>query len=245
MRVSYGKWTKHKLMSQDERLIGYLPETKYFNQEALWSMLEKHKQVMLKPCYGYQGIGIVQLSALEGDRVEIHKNYKRLVLNGKDEIFSYLKQNHFSKKRKPRYIVQQRIPLATINDHPFDIRIMVQRKKDSSEWGITGMLAKIAANNYVITNAAKAVISVEEALNQSNLNKEHTPKIISELEVASLLAAQHLANSYPKQRVYGIDLGIDCGGKVWIIEANLSPATSMFKLLKDDSYETIRSYKKG
>lgn len=244
MRVSYGKWTKHKLMSQDDRLIGYLPDTEYFTEETLWGMLEKHSQVMLKPCFGYQGYGVVQLSALEDEQIELHKEYKKIILNGKEETYSYLKKKQFSKKR-PRYIVQQKIPLATINHNPFDMRVMVQRKRNSSEWFITGKLAKLAANNYVITNAAKAVISVEEALNQSNLNKEHTPKIISELEVASLLAAQHLANSYPKQRVYGIDLGIDCGGKVWIIEANLSPATSMFKLLKDDSYETIRSYKKG
>ncbi|GHH99576.1 YheC/YheD family protein [Neobacillus kokaensis] len=245
MRVSYGKWTKHKLMSQSDKLIGYLPDTQYFKKEILWSMLDKHKQVMLKPCFGYQGIGIVQLTALEGDAIEFHKNYKKLILNGKDETFSYLKENHFSKKRKPRYIVQQKIPLATINNNPFDIRVMVQRKKTSSEWVVTGKLAKVAANNYVITNAAKAVLSVEEAINRSTLDNEATQKIISELEHVSLLVAHHLAKSYPKKRVYGIDLAIDQEGRIWIIEANLSPATSMFKFLKDGSYETIKSYKRG
>ena len=244
MRVSYGKWTKHKLMSRDDRLIGYLPDTEYFKEEALWRMLEKHSQVMLKPFYGYQGRGVVQLSALEDEQIELHKEYKKIILKGKEESYSYLKKNHFSKKR-PRYIVQQKIPLATINDNPFDIRVMVQRKKDSSEWVITGKLAKVAADNFVITNAAKAVVSVEEAMNRSTLNNEHIDNIVTELEQISLLVAEQLAKSYPKKRVYGIDIGIDQEGKIWIIEANLSPATSIFKLIKDNSYETIKNYMRG
>lgn len=244
MRVSYGKWTKHKLMSQDDLLIGYLPDTVYFTEETLWGMLEKHGKVMLKPCFGYQGLGVIQLSALENDHIELHKEYKKIILNGKEETYSYLKENHFSRKR-PRYIVQQKIPLATINNNPFDLRVMVQRKRNSLEWVITGKLAKLAANNYVITNAAKAILSLEEAVQRSTLNNEQTNNIVTELDQVSLIVAEQLAKSYPNIRAYGIDLGIDQEGKIWIIEANLSPSIFMFKLLKDGSYETIRCYQKG
>jgi len=65
MRVSYGKLTKHNLMSRDKRLLDFLPDTQYFIEETLWEMLKKHRQVIVKPCFGYQGIGVVQLSALE------------------------------------------------------------------------------------------------------------------------------------------------------------------------------------
>ena len=244
MRVSYGKHTKHKLMSLDERLLGYLPETQYFTEETLWEMLEKHNQIILKPCFGYQGLGVVQLSALENDHIELHKEYKKNILNGKEDTYSYLKENHFSRKR-PRYIVQKKIPLATINNNPFDMRVMVQRKRKSSDWVVTGKLAKVAANNYVITNAAKAILSVEEAMQRSTLNNEQTNNIVTELDQVSLIVAEQLAKSYPNIRAYGIDLGIDQEGKIWIIEANLSPSIFMFKLLKDGSYETIRSYQKG
>lgn len=244
MKISYGKHTKHKLMSRDERLLGYLPDTQYFTEETLWEMLEKHSQVILKPCFGYQGIGVAQLSALEDEQIELHKENKKIILNGKTETIAYLNENHFRRK-KPRYIVQQKIPLATINNNPFDLRVMVQRKRNSSEWVVTGKLAKIASNNYVITNVAKALLAAEEAINRASLPSEKMNNILAEIDQVSLLVAEQLAKSYPKNRVYGIDLGIDQEGKVWIIEANLSPSTFMFKLLKDGSYETIRSFQRG
>ena len=91
---------------------------------------------------------------------------------------------------------------------------MVQRKEISSEWVITGKLAKVAANNFVITNAAKALLSVEKAIEKSTLNNEQLKEIIVELEQVSLLIAQQLAKSYTEKCVFGFDLGIDQEGKV-------------------------------
>jgi hypothetical protein len=244
MTVSVGKWTKHKLMSKDERLTAYLPDTQYLNRSSLNKMLEKYNQIMVKPCFGYQGLGIIQISVLSDEDFELHIGHRKIIINGKEKIYDYLKENHFPRKRQ-RYIVQQRIALATIENNPFDIRVMVQRKKNSSDWVVTGKLAKVAANNFVVTNAAKAVLSVENAIEKSLINNEKIKAIVADLEEVSLLIAGHLAKSYTKKRVYGIDLGIDQEGKVWIIEANLTPAVSMFKYLGDGSYETINSYKRG
>ncbi len=244
MRVSVGKWTKHKLMLKDERLASYLPDTQYLNRSSLILMLDKYNQIMVKPCFGYQGLGIIQITSLSDEDFELHIGHRKTIINGKEKIYDYLKENHFPRKRQ-RYIVQQRIPLATINKNPFDVRVMVQRKKNSSEWVVTGKLAKVAANNFVVTNAAKAILTVEDAIEKSLINNEKINDIVADLEEVSLLIAQQLANSYTKKRVYGIDLGIDLEGKVWIIEANLTPAVSMFKFLNDGSYETINSYKRG
>ncbi|MEH6995949.1 YheC/YheD family protein [Neobacillus drentensis] len=244
MRVSVGKWTKHKLMLEDERLASCLPDTQYLDKTSLNIMLDKYNQIMVKPCLGYQGRGIIQISSLLDEEFELHIERWKSFVNGKENIYDYLKENHFSRRRQ-RYIVQQRIPLATINNNPFDVRVMVQKKKDSLEWVVTGKLAKVAANNFVVTNVAKAVISVEGAIEKSLINNEKIKDIVADLEEVSLLIAGQLAKSYPQKRVYGIDLGIDLEGKVWIIEANLRPALSMFKLLNDGSYETIKSYKRG
>ncbi|WHY02038.1 YheC/YheD family protein [Neobacillus sp. DY30] len=244
MGVSFGKWTKHKLMSKDERLSSYLPDTQYLTKSSLNIMLEKYNQIMVKPCFGFQGRGIIQLSSLSDEVFVLHIERSKTFINVKENIYDYLKENHFPRKRQ-RYIVQQFIPLATINNNPFDVRVMVQRKKDSLEWVVTGKLAKVAANNFVVTNVAKALLPVEVAIEKSLVNNEKIKDIVAELEEVSLLIAQQLTKSYTNKRVYGIDLGIDTEGKVWIIEANLRPAVSMFKLLNDGSYETIKSYKKG
>jgi hypothetical protein len=244
MRVSVGKWTKHKLMLEDERLASFLPDTQYLDRTSLYIMLNKYNQIMLKPCFGYHGRGIIQISSLSDERFELHIERRKSFVNGKENIYDYLKENHFPRKRQ-RYIVQQRVPLATINNNPFDVRVMVQRKKGSMEWVVTGKLAKVAANNFVVTNVAKAVLSVEDAIEKSLINNDKIKDIVADLEEVSLLISSQLAKSYTKKRVYGIDLGIDTEGKVWIIEANLTPAVSMFKFLNDGSYETINSYKRG
>lgn len=248
MAVSVGKWTKHKLMSKEQRLSSYLPDTQYLTKSSLNTMLEKYNQIMLKPCFGLQGRGVIQLSSLSDEEFVLHIERSKTFINVKENIYDYLKENHFPRKRKRkrhRYIVQQCIPLATINNNPFDIRVMVQRKKDSLEWVVTGKLAKVAANNFVVTNVAKALLPVEDAIEKSMVNNEKIKNIVAELEEVSLLIAQQLAKSYTNKRVYGIDLGIDTEGKVWIIEANLRPAVSMFKFLNDGSYEKIKSYKRG
>lgn len=243
MRVSVGKWTKYKLMLENERLASFLPDTQYLNRTSLNMMLDKYNQIMVKPCNGFQGRRIIQISSLSDEQFALHNEHRETLVNGKENIYDYLKEHHFP--RRPRYIVQQRIPLATINNNPFDVRVMVQRKKESSEWAVTGKLAKVAANNFVVTNVAKAVLSVEDAIEKSLINNEKIKNIVADLEEVSLLIAGQLSNSYYQKRVYGIDLGIDLEGKVWIIEANLRPAVSMFKYLNDGSYETIRSFKRG
>ncbi|MCM3690267.1 YheC/YheD family protein [Neobacillus niacini] len=244
MRVSAGKWTKHKLMLEDEKLAAFLPDTQYLDRTSLSIMLDKYNQIMVKPCHGFQGRGIIQISSLSDESFELHIERRKSYMSKKENIYDYLKENYFPRKRQ-RYIVQQRIPLATINNNQFDVRVMVQRKKDSLEWVVTGKLARVAANNFVVTNVAKTVLSVEDAIDNSLINNDKMKDIVADLEEVSLLIAKKLANSYTQKRVYGIDLGIDLDGKVWIIEANLRPAVSMFKLLNDGSYETIKSYKKG
>jgi hypothetical protein len=244
MRVSVGKWTKHNLMLEDEKLAAFLPDTQYLDRTSLPIMLDKYNQIMVKPCLGFQGRGIIQISSLSDESLELHIERRKSFVSKKENIYDYLKENHFPRKRQ-RYIVQQRIPLATINNNPFDVRVMVQRKKDSLEWVVTGKLVRVAANNFVVTNVAKTVLSVEDAINKSLINNDRVKDIVADLEEVSLLIAKKLVNTYTQKRVYGIDLGIDLEGKVWIIEANLRPAASMFKLLNDGSYETIKSYKKG
>nr|WP_263325968.1 YheC/YheD family protein [Neobacillus sp. Marseille-Q6967] len=244
MRVSHGKWTKHKFMSKNEKLSSFLPETQYLTENSLSLMLDKYKQVMVKPCFGYQGKGIIMITRLNDEEFELHIGHQKIIISGKENIFEYLKQNHFSKKRQ-RYIVQQRIQLAAINNNPFDIRVMVQRKRRSKKWVITGKLAKVAAKLFVVTNVAKAVLPIEDVIEKSTINSEKMKEIIAIIDQISMITAIHLAQFYKRTRVFGLDIGLDQEGKVWIIEANLTPAASIFKKLNDGSYETIITYKRG
>lgn len=122
---------------------------------------------------------------------------------------------------------------------------MVQRRRNTSDWQVTGKLAKIAARGYIVTNVARTVCPVEEAIAASDLHTSLN-EILIEIDKVSLLIANHLMDYYKKSHIFELDIAIDTGGKIWIIEANLRPSISMFNLLKDKKqYKMIKRYRRG
>jgi hypothetical protein len=146
---------------------------------------------------------------------------------------------------KKRYIVQQRIPLAKIDECPFDIRVMVQRKKNSPIWVVTGKLAKVAAKRFVITNYPQEILQLETAMLRSSFDKP-TDDILSIIDQVCLQTAEHIGNYYKDFRLMGLDIGLDSDANVWIIEANLSPSLTPFKSLEDKTmYNNILRHIRG
>ena len=147
------------------------------------------------------------------------------------------------KTRGRRYIVQRHLQLAQIQHKPFDIRIMVQRRKGaSSSWKVTGSYAKVAAKGYLITNVPSHIIPVPEALKLARIEDR---SLIVKIKQIALLAAERLRERYPKLRQVGFDIGIDRNRRIWIIEGNYWPDLLPFRSLKDSSmYRRILWYQK-
>ncbi|WKL05051.1 hypothetical protein Q0F98_16240 [Paenibacillus amylolyticus] len=130
-------------------------------------------------------------------------------------------------------MVQKRLQLAQIKHRPFDIRIMVQRKKGSSStWNVTGSYAKVAAQGYQVTNVNNRPIPVLKALRLARIGDR---RLLVRAEQVSRLAAKRLGEHYPMLRQVGFDIAIDKKRRIWIIEGNYQPALRPFRLLKDSS----------
>ena len=240
MIVSGGKWTKYKLMKEEEKLSSYLPETQLFSKKSLYEMLDKYNQIVFKPCLGYQGIGVIQITSLKNDQYELHEEIFKTKLNGRGRLYDYLIKKQ---QNKGKHILQQNIKLKAIDNNPFDIRVMVQYKKDSYSWEVTGKIVRVAAKGFFITNAAKKLLTVEETIGTSLLNRRTFNDIISEINETALLTAAHLKKYYSDCCLIGLDIGIDIQEKIWIIEANLHPGIRLFDRLKDKSmYNKIKKY---
>lgn len=230
------------MMVQDERLQAYLPHTSKYSPDMLWEYLERYPTVMLKPSGGGGGAGVIQLSRYEEEEREkfrVHTGNKVQEFKERNQLLSYVTSLFIPKP----YILQPRIPLATIQGRPFDLRVMVQRKK-GLPWKVTGMLAKVAGRGFVVTNIRRSkgkVLPIEQAILNSNVKK--TDGIIPQLKQIALNTADRLEQFYPDKMMIGIDMGIDINGKPWIIEANFRPAVSLFEQLEDKTiYNRIRSY---
>lgn len=239
-----GKYTKYKFMKEHSVIAPHLPATALLTEQSFSDYLDRFGIVIVKPCRGYKGIGVVQIRLLNGTIIEIQSGLTKTVFESKGEAFSSLKKNHLFKKR--RYIIQERIPLTTINGCPFDIRVLVQRKKNSYQWEVTGILVRVAAKGYFVTNYAKAVMTVEEALEKSGIRELDANKVVEKLNEVGLNSANILQEHYPAARRIGLDVGLTEDGHISILEANLGPDLAMFKFLKNKSvYEKIRKYRKG
>ncbi|MEH7389940.1 YheC/YheD family protein [Bacillus sp. JJ1474] len=229
MKVSYGKVDQHKTLILDDQLKKILPETMMLNEDNFWGLMERHQQVIVKPNRGRFGNGLIKIKTIDKDLYEFRSEGHKRIIYGRMETFRAVKSNLVKREN----IVQQAINLAKINNFPFDLRVMVQRKTEDATWVVTGMAAKVALKGYFITNVAQKVMIVQNALEKSHIKNVNSTKLIKRIEEITLLTAERLSSIYPGHRIFGLDIGIDKNKKIWIFEANCSPCLALFRLLGD------------
>ncbi|NQX58827.1 YheC/YheD family protein [Paenibacillus qinlingensis] len=238
--LSTSKWTKHKILRRSKRLNAHLPETEWLSENSFMRLISKYGQVIIKPTGSYGGNGVIQVRSSGNSSYEVQDGSRTRTYADQDAISTFIK-----KKANNSTIVQQRIPLATKHGRPFDLRVMVQRHP-KADWQVTGMLAKVAGKGYIITNIRRSggrVVTVEKAIQGSELQNMQTSALLAELRSVALLAADQLAPSYRWVKTMGIDMAFDKQGRVWIIEVNFAPMLELFlKLPNKSAYHTIKSF---
>lgn len=117
-------------------------------------------------------------------------------------------------------MVQQCLPLATIKGRPFDLRISVQRGANG-EWGVTGVVAKVASSKQFLTNVAQGgrLRTLTDILNAEypHLDQEIVCRDVTDF---SLLVAQQLSIDLPNLADIGLDIAITKDGYPLFIECN-------------------------
>ncbi|RNA66780.1 YheC/YheD family protein [Alteribacter keqinensis] len=248
MGRSKSKYTKYKIMKKNQFLINYLPETTLYTRKRMLRMLSKYKEVIIKPNVGRLGQGVIKVSDL-GEKYNLGKKQYEVRIRNTSKFFDSVPSmlNHLNHiKSRKSYVIQRYIPLPLIDDQSFDMRIMLQRKRRSRDWVVSGKAVKVTLKEYFVSNACIQIETLEEAIRKSSLrNSSSEDKISKEIDRLSIILARHLQKYYKKDKEIGLDLAIDKNGRLWIIEANFKPMINMFRHLKDKSvYKEIRSYRK-
>lgn len=232
-------------MDNSSSLTHYLPRTKRYTYHSFQRLISKYGQVVVKPIGGSRGRGVYQVKNLGGDRYEIHIENEKFHFNGLDATYRYLRE-HISSHG---YMVQRLISRATIYGRPFDMRVIVQRRRNHGSWKVTAKVAKVVGPGYIVSNIERSngqLMQVRSALKKSSLRNMSKTKLQHKVKHVALRSAKRLNRIFPGHRIYGMDIGLDQRGHVWIIEANLFPSTSHFLMLKDKTmYRRIYSYKRG
>jgi glutathione synthase/RimK-type ligase-like ATP-grasp enzyme len=206
----------------------YLPESHLLSSfRTLKDMCTRHRVVFLKPIRGSLGKGIIRISRHGSSYIchfatvngTVTKTYPSLL-----KMFSGLS----GKIRSTRYQIQQGINIAQISGRPVDFRALVQ-KNGLGKWAITSVVARIASNHHFVSNLARGgtMSSVRDALIRSNLTagKLEAPAGLRKaaLEIAKGIDA-HIPAHFGE---LGVDLAVDTGGKIWLLEVNSKPSKNM------------------
>ncbi|WP_274650891.1 YheC/YheD family protein [Paenibacillus humicola] len=243
-RISRSKLTKHRVMSRDARLRNALPATYRMNKARFFSMLQTYRSIIVKPTGKWGGEGVVLVEESAPGEYKVHVEKTRKTFSTGESLYAYVKQ-----KVRSACIVQRRIRLAAVGGRPFDLRVMVQRHREKTDWKVTGKLAKIAGKGYIVTNIRRSkgrVASVSRAIRQSDMKTKDVKAICGKIDRIALRSAKTLHAYYRSIDTVGLDIGLDRKGHVWIIEPNFTPMIGLFLHLKDkNQYRRIMSYRRG
>jgi len=124
----------------------YLIETFNYDEADPLELVNKYKEIIIKPLNAAFGKGVYKLSKLENeDTYRLHYEHEAKEISSEDfkkydEIF-----------RNKQYIVQEYVDSRTNKGHPFDIKAHLIRTVDGS-WKNLGNLPRIGSELGVVSN---------------------------------------------------------------------------------------------
>lgn len=219
-----GKWSVNNALVKYPETKKYLPETiKYTCFNDVLHMLEKHELIFIKSTYGTQGTEVLSVEKIN-NKYKLNyyqKGAKETLLDSVNEVKEFVTKYIGSKN----FIIQQGLKLLTYKEHSMDIRVFIM-KNASGRWESIFKGARIARGSFLLTNIhTGGVYAFYEQL-YPQLKEQYSSIQLptsSELDEASIMIATYIEKELGDCGEFGIDIGIDITGKIWLIEANDKP----------------------
>lgn len=234
----FTKWQMYKELKKEPLLEKHLPETvKLTSVQHFQDFLEKHRKIILKPVGLSRGRGICIFQKDKSGAIQITDYHDGTSVSQKTvsskEAKEYVKVSKFSEKN---YILQPYIDLAKIQDSAWDIRIVMQKKKNHL-WACHGIECRVARRKELVTNISRGgrALSISDALKLSfgeNVVSSVIKKEIVEISKQICLTLERKGDVLAE---LGIDIAIDTHQNYWIIESNVRPTYNGFKKHMDYS----------
>ncbi|MEG9297087.1 YheC/YheD family protein [Mangrovibacillus sp. Mu-81] len=217
--IGHNKWEMHEIMSEDPEIAPFLPETVPGTIENLLLMLEKHRQLIMKPAKGSHGGGIMKMTKDKAGRVKLRypiarRKWKEIQF--KEDIPPLITEAFKMKQ----YIIQENIKLATYKKKPFDLRAVVQRDQ-TGDWVVAGILCKVSpSRNQFVTNISQG----GRSLGFDQVVKEHPylshSRVQEDISKLTLKMAKHLESYTDHIADIAFDIALDKKGRPYFIESN-------------------------
>ncbi|WP_127531284.1 YheC/YheD family protein [Paenibacillus kobensis] len=237
-------WGKHKVvryLSADAELKPLVPETLTLTADHLRTMSERFAALYIKPDIGSHGIGIHKLERTEEGYTlySVHaKRQKQLKFAALDEAYRSIH------RRKCGMIIQEAVAIDRIDEQPYDIRAMVQRKPGGS-WTCTGYMVKVGQKQRIVTNFYQGgqIWTLNQLWTAKACAEEQSLELSGQLQETALRIARRLSSQKNGMREMGIDFAFDQEGKLWVLEVNSNhPQFHPLKKLDPAAYARMLAF---
>jgi len=237
------KWTVYQILEENTALSPYLPTTILLTSTGqLIEQLNKHRDgLIIKPADGMQGKGIIHIKRqLDTDSYYVRGRTLR------NEPFARNLPNTAALRRKlhtmiksSRYIIQPYLSLANRHNHPFDIRLLLQ-KNIKGQWQTTGTAIRCGSPGGITSNlhGGGTAHSVSQFL-ADQYSKEEIEQLRRRIDSISLQAAEQLEQRLGKFAELAFDFGLDQKGQLWLLEVNSKPGRSCFEAIQDKAAQVL------
>lgn len=230
-----GKRRVYDFLKREQTLSPYLPHTlTYAGGESLSkALIQFDGELFMKPSGGSHGSHTLYVNC---------KDKKVAILQGRDRSNSIFRKtipvrelsawvSKFTGHR--RFIIQPYLKLTSREGRPFDIRVLVQ-KNAHGRWTITGKAVRQGPAEGMTSNLHGGGTAMPVP---PFLESEFGVPIADDIMTCINRLSEHipplLESGFGRLGELGIDFGIDCFGKVWLLEVNSKPGRRAFRQTGD------------
>ncbi|WP_028550148.1 YheC/YheD family protein [Paenibacillus sp. UNC451MF] len=215
-RLVPNKWLKTNVLRKHRDVARHIPETQLYNRSVLARMLNQYGRVVMKPCIGTGGHGVV-LIYKHGSGYTVHHREKIIRKVSFGTMLAIVERI----RHRRVYLVQRGIVLARISGRPVDYRVKLLRRH--GKWFTKAIVGKLAKPGLFVTNICRggtllrANDALRRSLSVSAIAKKH------EMNRLSYQSMEMLVRAFPGIDMLGFDYGIDMQGRIWLLEVNTQP----------------------
>jgi glutathione synthase/RimK-type ligase-like ATP-grasp enzyme len=206
----------YSLFGNHPVLREYLPETILVTQkQALYSFIQKHNKIYLKPAKSARGKGVYRLEINESDENEVQISLKGVKEHEWFDSFHQFWLEWEKELKEKTYLAQKSIQPALYNGNRFDFRI-IAHADEQSRYIVTGVGIRQSQKQDVTTHipAGGEILPYKDI--QSPEHDEFIETIVQHVGEA-------LTNQFGFFGEFSIDAGQSQTGQYYLFEVNSKP----------------------
>lgn len=228
------KGTATHILANTDKVRQWIPATAKYSTESLAKFMDEFPLVYVKPGNGTGGGSVVRIARNKGNWIVWGRKrtgaLQKAHLTTRKQVYDWLARWGASQRvRGGSFIVQQGLNLELIPNRVVDCRLLIQKNR-FNQWELTGIAARIGGPRSPTTNLlygdGKARKFDHFMIDRFGMQK--ASEIREECVKMAFAVVEAIESRYGPMMEFGMDVGIDTDGRVWLIEANPKPSRDVF-----------------